>query len=95
MTEPTEPPVDHGFEIAFSVGERQADSEIYVSMAITTCGVTTAGFIMSPDMAEAMAPQLAKELISAAKEARKRQRAKTGIAVVGALPDALRNREGR
>lgn len=89
MTEQQEP--DHGVEFTFGIGERP-DGTICVTMGFTTCGISTTGIVLTPDMAEAMAPQLEKELINASKAARKEQRRRVGeaLSVVSAIPEALR-----
>lgn len=80
---------DHGIEFAFGLGTRP-NGDICVSMSVTTCGLTTTGFALDPDMAEKLAPELAKELINAAHAAKKERRKRDGLTVVNGLPDSLR-----
>lgn len=88
MTEPVQS--DHGVEFQFGIGQRP-DGSFAVSMSVTTCRISTTAIVITPDQAEALAPQLARELISAAKEARREQRKHTGLVIAQGLPDSLRN----
>lgn len=87
MTDQVQP--DHGVEFAFGIGTR-SDGVVCVSMSVTTCGITTTGIALDPDMAEALAPELAKELINAARAAKAEARKADGLLVIPGLPDSLR-----
>ncbi len=80
---------DHGVEFAFAVGAR-TNGDICVSMSVTTCGLTTTGYALDPDMAEELAPELAKELINAAQAAKQERRKRDGLLIVSGLPDSIR-----